>query len=151
MKQLVQRMLPPQLFLASVLAMLTLHFLLPGFHFVGALGPLLGAAIIALGLSIGFSGRIEFERIGTNFETFHEPEIMVTDGIFQHTRNPMYLGMCLALFGFAFILGSVAPFLIALGFFTVSATWYVPFEEARMRAHFDEEYEYYCKRTRRWI
>ena len=131
--------------------MLALHFALPGTHFLGAASPSIGAAIIALGLSITLSGSTEFSRIGTNIQTFKEPELMVTEGIFRHTRNPMYLGMCLALFGFALFLGSVTPFFVALGFFTIHATWYVPFEEARMRAHFDEEYDVYCQRTRRWI
>ena len=151
MKQLARRLLPPQLFFLSALAMLVLHFSFPGAHFLGAVSPSIGAALIALGISVTLSGSTEFSRIGTNIQTFKEPELMVTEGIFRHTRNPMYLGMCVTLLGFAVFLGSVTPFGIALGFFTINAAWYVPFEEARMRAHFDEEYEHYCQRTRRWI
>ncbi|MCZ8499386.1 methyltransferase [Vibrio lentus] len=36
--------------------------------------------------------------------TFDEPTLLVTEGVYKYTRNPMYLGFVVSLLGFAILL-----------------------------------------------
>jgi protein-S-isoprenylcysteine O-methyltransferase Ste14 len=76
---------------------------------------------------------------------------LVTDGIFNYSRNPMYLGM-------AFILASMAVFFNLLGgiiFALIFCAYITKFqiipEERAMRDLFSYDYDKYVKSTRRWF
>ena len=102
-------------------------------------------------LGIGVHAARHFERVKTNIKTFNEPTMMVTDGMFRWTRNPMYLGMCVLLLGLAILLGTLLPLLLAVAFAVIADRWYVRFEENAMRRKFGAAYDAYASRTRRWL
>ncbi len=76
---------------------------------------------------------------------------LVTSGIFNYSRNPIYLGDLLMLAAFVVWLGN----LLNLGFL-VLFIWYInrfqiiP-EERALEALFGERYLAYCARVRRWL
>jgi protein-S-isoprenylcysteine O-methyltransferase Ste14 len=76
---------------------------------------------------------------------------LVTSGIFQLSRNPMYLGMALILFGIASWHGVLISFVFPLIFITVITWLQILPEERAMRAKFGATYETYCKNVRRWL
>ncbi|WP_275557288.1 isoprenylcysteine carboxylmethyltransferase family protein [Pseudoalteromonas sp. J010] len=83
---------------------------------------------------------------------FDEPTVLVASGIYKYTRNPMYLGFTIAIFGFAILLGgSLSSLLLTAAFFLITDRWYIPYEERMMHAKFGREYEAYCRKVRRWI
>jgi protein-S-isoprenylcysteine O-methyltransferase Ste14 len=53
--------------------------------------------------------------------------------------------------GTAVLTGSLSALLGPAGFFLAARFHYVPFEEARMRETFGEDYDAYARRVRRWI
>lgn len=76
---------------------------------------------------------------------------LVTGGLYRFSRNPMYLGLLLALTGWCLWLGNIvaAPFLI---FYVLYINWsqIIP-EENILRDKFGEDYKVYCKRVQRWL
>ncbi|AHZ24608.1 isoprenylcysteine carboxylmethyltransferase family protein (plasmid) [Haloferax mediterranei ATCC 33500] len=73
-----------------------------------------------------------------------------TDGLYQYSRNPQYVGYVLATVGYAFIAGS--PFAIPLcGFYLA---WWFSFplaEEPWLREQYGDEYEQYLDRVPRFV
>ena len=77
-------------------------------------------------------------------------ERMVTSGIYEYTRNPMYLGHIIFLIGLALTLKSILAALIAAG----TAAWFhfrVLGEEHRMTELYGDAYLDYMKQVKRWI
>lgn len=106
-----------------------------------------------LALLIIFAGIFTFRKHQTTINP-HKPgetSRLVTEGIYSHTRNPMYVGMCLCLLAVAVKTANVAAF-ASIPFFIYYITKYqiVP-EERAIEALFGEEFREYKKRVRRWI
>jgi protein-S-isoprenylcysteine O-methyltransferase Ste14 len=145
------RILPPVLLLIFIVAMLIAHFLIRQPTFAPRPYNFLGIVLMIVGVGIGLPAMLHFGRIKTNINTFNEPTVLVTGGVFRWTRNPMYLGMIVLLLGLAVLLGTLLPLLLAVIFAIIADRWYVRFEENAMRAKFGAAYEAYGSRTRRWL
>ncbi len=147
----MRRLLPPALFLLSLSTMAALHLAWPGPSLVPMPLRWVGVLPIAVEAALALAGSRHFARIGTNIETFDAPNVLVTDGLFRYTRNPMYLGFVVALVGAALAFGSSTPALVVVAFAIVADRWYVRFEERAMTRAFGDAYAAYCRATRRWI
>ncbi len=93
-----------------------------------------------------------FRRRGTEILP-HSPtnKLLMTDGPYRFSRNPMYLGMTLVLLGVAFFVGTLPMFLAPITFFGLINFVFVPFEEAKMLRQFGEQFADYKQRVRRWV
>ncbi len=81
----------------------------------------------------------------------HTATSLVTSGVFAFSRNPMYLGLLLFLFGFALqvnVIGGVP--LLVLFVLYLNAFQILP-EERAMLEVFGDEYREYMEKVRRWI
>jgi protein-S-isoprenylcysteine O-methyltransferase Ste14 len=76
---------------------------------------------------------------------------LVTSGPFQWSRNPNYLGACLAGLGGAIVFDS--PWLIACTILaaTILNWWMIRPEERYLTRVFGRDYETYRSRVRRWF
>ena len=76
---------------------------------------------------------------------------LVVQGLYQYSRNPMFLGVFALVFGEALIFNSrhlLYYFLLVLAMQLV----HVPLNEERwLRGGFGADYEEYCKRVPRWL
>jgi protein-S-isoprenylcysteine O-methyltransferase Ste14 len=144
-------LLPPIVLVASAGIMLALHLNWPIANLVPS--PVnwggLVAATIGLGIAI-WHARL-FRRVGTNINTFGDPDKLTTEGLFTRTRNPMYLGMVVCLIGVAWALGSLSPWAGPLAFFALANFWYVPLEERAMARKFGSAYAQYQLAVSRWL
>lgn len=147
----MNRLLPPNLVVLILLVMVALTLVLPiavwppsSWRLVG-LGPVVGG----IGLTVGGS-RI-FSRVRTNIKTFDDPDVLVADGPFRRSRNPMYLGFVLFLVGVAILLGAASAWVGPIAFFVAADRWYIPFEEVRMSETFGPAYATYTSTVRRWL
>ncbi|MGQ3054459.1 MAG: methyltransferase family protein [Roseateles sp.] len=143
--------LPPLLFIACILLMIALQQLMPLRDFASLPLRIAGLALVATGVAIAQWHARLFRRTGTQIRTFDEPTSIVTGGLFRFSRNPMYLGMLLALCGAALALGVLSAGAGPLLFFIAAQTWYIPFEEAALHRKFGADYADYRRRVRRWL
>jgi protein-S-isoprenylcysteine O-methyltransferase Ste14 len=143
-------LLPPVVLLLSAMLMVVLHSWWPVLRWVPHPWNWGAAALIVAGLAIAQWHARLFRRLGTNIQTFGEPGQLATEGLFRRTRNPMYLGMLLALAGLALVLGSLSPLAVWLLFFALMQMWYVPFEERAMAQRFGDAYREYQRQVPRW-
>jgi protein-S-isoprenylcysteine O-methyltransferase Ste14 len=79
------------------------------------------------------------------------PKTLVVRGLYAHSRNPMYVGVVSAIFGWALLFGS-SPIAIYGGCvaagFHLRVRWY---EEPHLRNAFGSSYEQYCRDVSRWL
>ncbi len=76
---------------------------------------------------------------------------IVSSGIFQLSRNPIYLGMVLLTFGIALIAGSLWLLLLTPVFAVVLQKGVIAAEESYLEGTFGADYLRYKARVRRWI
>jgi len=103
-------------------------------------------ALVLLGMALG-----GFRRKGNDPRPWREDTAFVEDGIYRHTRNPMYVGMALIYAATALAFNTLWP-LITLGPVIVVIQYYViAREEAYLAERFGQDYLDYCTRVRRWL
>jgi protein-S-isoprenylcysteine O-methyltransferase Ste14 len=111
-----------------------------------------GWIVFAFGFAISALGRREFAKAGTEvLPASKKNSALVASGPFARTRNPMYLGLLVAMIGLGVVIGTAAAYFAAAVFFLFADRVSIPYEEAKMEAQFGEEYRAYKARVRRWI
>lgn len=144
-------LLPPLLFCLLLGLMLLADFYFPLAYWLPAPFHWSGLLFIIAGLMIANWHARLFRRLGTNINTFNEPDVLVQAGLFRVTRNPMYLGFLLALCGTALMLSSASPWLFVICFFVITDRWYIVYEETMMLQKFGDEYRLYQQQVGRWL
>ena len=76
---------------------------------------------------------------------------LVTKGIYNYTRNPMYLAMLLLLLAWGLWLGNAFNTLLAAAFVAYMNAFQIKREEESLRKQFGKDYEQYCRFVRRWF
>ncbi len=145
-----RRINPPHYFLMAVLTMLALARL-PGGAVLTAPWYYAGAIVLGCGVLIAVVASRQFTVVGTNIVPLTRSSSLVTNGAFALTRNPMYLGMVLALVGAALLLNAPWPWLVPCGFAALLYYRFIRHEEALMAQTFGDAYLQYKQRVRRWI
>jgi protein-S-isoprenylcysteine O-methyltransferase Ste14 len=112
---------------------------------------LMGLIPSFIGIYLNLSADRSFKKNKTTVKPFEESSALITDGVFKFSRNPMYLGMVLILFGLAILLQSLSPFIVATIFIFVMERIFVNNEEKMLEAKFGEEWNRYKQATRKWI
>jgi len=78
------------------------------------------------------------------------PDKLVTDGIFAHSRNPIYVGFALILIGQFLILSNWILLIYALAGFWLFHRQVLR-EEEYLRKHYGGDYTQYCRGVRRYL
>lgn len=146
-----QIFLPPIVLLGCVASMIALHKCWPIAYLIVYPTRWAGLLLVVVGLLIASWHARLFKRIQTNINTFHEPDHLTTEGLFAKTRNPMYVGMLMSLFGVSIVLGSLSPMIGVIFFWLMLQFWYIPFEESAMARKFGEQYFEYQRKVPRWL
>lgn len=101
-------------------------------------------------LTAGGTPAIFFTR-HLRFLIGEEPAKLVQGGMYRLSRNPMYIGVLLVVFGQAILFGSVRlteyGLAVALCFHLVV----VFLEEPHLRRERGPSYDEYCRQVRRWL
>ncbi|WP_339721808.1 isoprenylcysteine carboxylmethyltransferase family protein [uncultured Paraglaciecola sp.] len=152
MKILELKVHPPLVLLFCLGLVYGLNHLLPKQTMPSILSGLYGFIGLTGGL-IAIAGVWEFRRVKTTINPTKPEKTtqLVTRGIYQFTRNPMYLGMCLIIMAAAFKLANYYGF-IALPIFIFYITEFqIKPEERIITGIFGEPYLDYKKKVRRWL
>ena len=152
--QVLELRVPPvALFGLAALSMALLALLFPALSYDFP-GQLLVASLLLLcaGL-VGLAAVRAFARHDTTVNPLRPERAarLVAGGIYQRTRNPMYLSLLLALLAWATWLGSVVALLVVPLFMLALTRWQIRPEERALEALFGAEFLAYKRRVRRWL
>lgn len=146
-----RRLFPPKYLALAILLMIGLDRFAPLKQIVNWPWRYLGLIPFAVGLWFVLWVNAIFRRVGTTIKPFEESSFLVTEGPFRISRNPIYLGMCITLFGVAVLLGSLSPFLVVPTFAFLIDARFIRAEEAILARKFGRPYGDYMGRVRRWL
>lgn len=113
--------------------------LIPGWFFVG------------IGLLLLAAAMLTFQRLRTAIYPNQPATSIVTRGPYRFSRNPMYVALTLAYFGFVLLTNALWPLLLLPVVLVVLRAVVIRREEHYLATAFGAEYEEYCKRVRRWF
>ena len=88
-------------------------------------------------------------RGGRNGKVYAED--LVTNGIFNHCRNPLYVGNVLMLLGVGILANSLIYTFVVMPIFFFIYQSIVLAEENYLRSKFGDRFNAYCNRVNRWI
>lgn len=113
--------------------------------------PGLGVVIMAVGFFLLISALLSFRSFRTTVIPHGDPRALITLGPYLWTRNPIYLGLATALFGFALYFGGLVVFLAPPVLAGLIGRIHIPHEETKLSSRFGEVYEEYRRRVARWL
>jgi protein-S-isoprenylcysteine O-methyltransferase Ste14 len=144
---------PPLIGLAVLVFGLLLDYLLP----LGGVSSLaflprvvIGACLLAIGISLAARARATFVVSGTNVNPMQPSLTVVASGIFAHVRNPMYEGGTIGLIGLALIFGSDWMLLLLIPALLILHFGVVLREERYLERKFGEPYRRYLRDAPRY-
>lgn len=138
---------------AWLILFLGLNWLIAG-ETGGGFAPLLkvlGWVLIAAGFAITLLAVREFRRHRTSVILHTDPSAIITTGIYEYTRNPIYLSDVLILLGVVLAWGAPAALILVPVFAFVLDRRFIRAEEARLASRFPAAFEAYAAQVRRWI
>jgi protein-S-isoprenylcysteine O-methyltransferase Ste14 len=125
----------------------------PGLTLPPVLRWALSLVCFGAGAAIGAAGVWGFRRARTTVNPWrpHASSTLVVNGIYRYTRNPMYLGLLLALLGWGLYLANVYALILAFTFVPYMSRFQIRPEERALRQTFGQQFRGYCGRVRRWL
>lgn len=111
------------------------------------------AVLLALATVIMLAGVAAFRAARTTVNPLQpqQTSTLVVGGVFRYTRNPMYLGMAVALAAWAAVLGKLWLLPGVLLFVLYMSRFQIAPEERAMETLFGDEWQHYRTQVRRWI
>jgi protein-S-isoprenylcysteine O-methyltransferase Ste14 len=112
----------------------------------------------ALGIAVALAGQVlralviglAYIRRGGRNRQVHADHL-VQEGIFAHSRNPLYLGNLLGLIGLLIVHNSPVGYLVGLPFYLLAYLSIVCAEEEYLTRRFGQEYVRYCRTVPRFL
>ncbi|MFK8034564.1 MAG: isoprenylcysteine carboxylmethyltransferase family protein [Hyphomicrobiales bacterium] len=144
---------PPVFALGAVLILYGGDKILPslsihpqGQWFVGLFCVVIGVAVAVISVGI-------FRKKKTTITPVHpeKASTLVTSGVYNYTRNPMYLGMAFCVAGIGIGLGSLLTLVVLPIFVWLITHIQISIEEEALEKRFGEAYKDYASKVRRWV
>jgi protein-S-isoprenylcysteine O-methyltransferase Ste14 len=133
-----------------VAAWVPLRWIAPGAN-VSVAGAAAGSPVLVAGVAIYCWCAWSFvQALGTP-APIDPPKHLVARGLYRRVRNPMYLGVLLAVVGQAILFGSIALLEYAAFLAVCFHLFVLLYEEPSLRARFGQEYEEYLRAVPRWV
>ncbi len=113
----------------------------------------IATAVALIGALVAVAGVVSFRRAHTtvNPTTPAKASSLVVSGIYQFTRNPMYLGFALILLALAVFFSNALAVALVLCFVLYLDRFQIRPEERALARLFPEEFAGYKARVRRWM
>ncbi len=112
---------------------------------------IVAGVLILIGLILASGGTTRFRRAGTAVQPYKPSTTVVTDGVYQFSRNPIYLGLTAFYLGLAFAVNSGWVILLLPLVLVVMHYGVIRREERYLEGKFDAAYRDYKVRVRRWL
>lgn len=153
MSSLELKIPPPMVAVTAALIMWGVSLVTPLLEVPAATRVAVSLLIAIIGGCISLAGVISFRRMKTTINPTRpeKASLLVATGVFKITRNPMYVGILLALVAWSVFLSSPWALLGAFVFALYISRFQIAPEERALDALFGSEYAAYKVRVRRWI
>lgn len=152
--QWLELKIPPVLvWLVMAGAMRGVSYSAPRLSFTLAGSSAIALALVTLGGALAAAGVIAFRarRTTVNPLTPSASSSVVASGVYQISRNPMYLGFLLVLAGWAVYLSNAGAAVLLPVFVAYMTQFQIKPEERALLAKFGSEFAQYMSRVRRWL
>lgn len=146
-----QKVMPTTYTLGAVVVMIALHVLIPLQVIVPSPWHLFGLVPLMAGVVLNLLADNAFRNAGTTVKPLEDPTVLICDGVFRLSRNPMYLGFVAVLLGVAILLRSITPYLVIPVFALLMDRIFILTEERSLERRFGEGWVKYAVRVRRWL
>jgi protein-S-isoprenylcysteine O-methyltransferase Ste14 len=144
---------PPLVFVGCLLAGVGLRYAVPPptLPLAMMVSVAIGIAVLAAGLGLVASARSLFVRTGQNPAPWAPSPELILSGPYRFTRNPMYVGLTLIVFGLGVALNNVWIMLFAgVALVIVHVIAVLP-EERYLSEKFGAAYDGYRRQVRRYL
>jgi protein-S-isoprenylcysteine O-methyltransferase Ste14 len=111
----------------------------------------LGALLVVAGLILPIHAFVQFVKAGGTPMPIAPTQRLVVTGFNRYVRNPMYLGLLVAILGQALMFGSWTLVVYAAVLWFVTASFVHWYEEPTLLREYDGEYEVYRRNVRAWL
>jgi protein-S-isoprenylcysteine O-methyltransferase Ste14 len=142
---------PPALFAGTLGLGLILHWVRPVPLLPSPVARVAGLVILVLSGWLVRSAEAAMKRAGTNVRPDQPTLVLVTDGPFRWTRNPMYLATTGLYLAVTLLVNALWPAVLALPMLVFLEWGVVRREERYLSAKFGNPYRDYLARVRRWV
>ncbi|MGI0115834.1 methyltransferase family protein [Zooshikella sp. RANM57] len=154
MKITLSLKIPPVLVALGVaLLMWLVSLLTTPVLFLAGVRMLLTGLCLIFGGAVATAGVFDFKSVQTTVNPLfpQNTTCLVKTGVYQFTRNPMYLGLFFILLGWGCYLANGYSLLISTVFVLYMNHFQIAPEERCLSALFGDEYEAYKQSVRRWL
>jgi protein-S-isoprenylcysteine O-methyltransferase Ste14 len=113
---------------------------------------IIGIFIMCIGLFIMILTISSFIKIGKGTLAPWSPtKKIVIKGMYAYVRNPMIIGVLIALIGESIAILSLNIFIWAVIFFIINNIYFLAYEEPNLERRFKDDYREYKRNVPRWI
>jgi protein-S-isoprenylcysteine O-methyltransferase Ste14 len=145
------RIVPPIIAGVCLLAAFGFDYLFPTGRLIISPYHFIGIVYGVMSFLIGAWAFLALKKSGTTHKIDEKPTVLVINGPFQYSRNPVYLSMAMLLVGIAIYVGTIPLFLAPVAFVLIITTAYIPREEKILEDIFGQEFLNYKKSVRCWL
>lgn len=116
----------------------------------GVFGFWLGSAFILAGVVLMLVSLRQFKRAGTTVMPREVARVLITDGVYRLSRNPIYVADALIIAGLA-LQWDFGTLIWVVAFVAVIERRFIAGEEAGLRAGFGTQFDEWAQKVRRWL
>ncbi|MBD3790016.1 MAG: isoprenylcysteine carboxylmethyltransferase family protein [Campylobacterales bacterium] len=151
----IYRLTPTHLFVLTLAGGIVLNIIFPvslsSVFLSREIISIVGIGILLVALILNLMAYNAFKKHHTPYAPFSKPKLLIQDGIFRYSRNPVYLALMLSHLGLGMI---VDMFWIIIGtviLWQMLDRYIIPEEEAQLHSYFKAQFTSYTQHTRRWF
>ncbi len=111
----------------------------------------IGAVFLLLAVGLAVTASRAFSNRGESLAIHIPTENLVSNSVYERSRNPVYISFLLLIIAIGCALNSAAALAATVPAF-IALNWYtIPREEHYLRSKLGRDYEDYTKKVRRWL
>jgi protein-S-isoprenylcysteine O-methyltransferase Ste14 len=110
-----------------------------------------GAVLAVAGMALALSGVLAVARHHTTIVPHRPVAVLLTDGVYRLSRNPMYTGLAVVYSGLTLLFGSWWPLALGVPVLIAVRQLVIRPEERYLTQRFGSAYTNYQSRVRRWL
>ncbi len=142
---------PPLIWLVGALTSASVHFTFPHRMTSHGVALPLGIVLAIAAPSLAIWALLVMKKAGTNVNPSAPALVIVRNGPYRFTRNPMYLALCMLQVGLSFLLNDWLALLFVIPLALVLHYGVILREERYLEAKFGGEYLALKGEVRRWV